>query len=189
MIFASNNRGKLREIREIFAEYEIKSLKEAGIAIEVEEDQNSFYGNALKKAKEIYEIAKEPIMADDSGLCVSELGGWPGVLTHRFMGEDATDEARNNAIIKRTDTCGSRKASVVCDLVYYDGEHTILGEGILNGKVATESRGKNGFGFDDIFELENDKTLAELSLEEKNEISARHLAAVDLKKKLVKVLK
>lgn len=189
MIFASNNKGKLREIREILAEYEVKSLREAGIDVEVEEDQDSFYGNALKKAKEIYALSGEAVVADDSGLCVRELGDWPGVLTHRFMGEDATDEMRNNAIIEKTNACKSRKAAVLCNLVYYDGEHTVLGEGILDGSIAMERRGENGFGFDDIFELESGKTLAELTSEEKNEVSARALAAIDLKKKLVKILK
>jgi XTP/dITP diphosphohydrolase len=89
MIFASNNKGKLNEIKSIFPEEEILSLKEAQIDIDVEENQDSFYGNALKKAKEIYELAKIPVIADDSGLCINAFDGWPGVLTHRFAGEEA----------------------------------------------------------------------------------------------------
>lgn len=188
MIFASNNKGKLREIKKIFEEYEIKSLVEAGVHVDVVEDQDSFYGNALKKVKEIYSLTGEAVIADDSGLCILDLNGWPGVLTHRFMGEDATDEVRNTAIIERTNACPTRRAAVVCNLVYYDGEMILVGEGILNGSISTSRRGENGFGFDDIFELESGKTLAELTSEEKNEVSARALAAVDLKKKLVKKL-
>lgn len=101
MIFASNNKGKLKEIREILKSYEIKSLKEASIDVDVEEDQDSFYGNALKKAKEIYEIAKVPVIADDSGLCIDVLNGWPGVMTHRFLGENAGDDDRNTAILDK----------------------------------------------------------------------------------------
>ena len=188
MIFASNNKGKLREIREIFDEYEVKSLNEAGINIDVEEDQDSFYGNALKKAKEIYEIAKEPVVADDSGLSIDIFEGWPGVLTHRFMGEEATDDDRNNAILDKMKNYkdDERAAKVICNLVYYDGTNIIVGEGILEGRIPEIRRGTNGFGFDDVFELENGRTLAELSSEEKNKISARYLAAVDLKNKLNK---
>lgn len=186
MIFASNNKGKLREIKEIFAEYEVKSLKEAGIDIEVDENQDSFYGNALKKAKEIYEIAKEPVIADDSGICINVFNGWPGVLTHRFLGEDSTPRERNLAMLDKLKDSDDRSAAVVCDLVYYDGKDIIVGEGIINGTIAQECRGENGFGFDEIFELSNSSTMAELSIEEKNKISARSLAAIDLKEKLKK---
>lgn len=185
MILATNNKGKLKEIREILNEYQIKSLAEAGINVDVVEDQDTFYGNALKKAKEIYELTNEPVIADDSGLCIDAYEGWPGVMTHRFMGESATDDDRNNAIIDKMSNETNRSASVVCNLVYYDGIDEIVGKGILTGSIALKRRGTNGFGFDDIFELDNGKTLAELSSDEKNEVSARRLAAEDLKQKLV----
>ena len=73
----------------------------------------------------------------------------------------------------------------MCNLVFYDGKNIIVGEGILNGKIVTEPRGKNGFGFDSIFELDNGKTLAELTSDEKNKLSARYLAAIDLKNKII----
>lgn len=188
MIFASNNKGKLREIRDIFKEYEVKSLKEAEIDIEVDEDQDSFYGNALKKAKEIYEIVKEPVIADDSGICINVFEGWPGVLTHRFLGENSTSRERNLAMLEKLKESEDRSAAVVCSLVYYDGKDIVAGEGVINGTIAHECRGENGFGFDEIFELSNGYTMAELSIPEKNKISARSLAAVDLKKKLEKKL-
>ncbi|MCI9234243.1 MAG: RdgB/HAM1 family non-canonical purine NTP pyrophosphatase [Bacilli bacterium] len=190
MIFATNNVGKLKEVKEILKEFEIVSLTEAGIEHEVEEDQDSFHGNASKKAREIYEISKVPTVADDSGLCIDSFDGWPGVYTARFLGEKSTKEERNQAILDRfsTSKCQDRTARVICYLVYYDGEVEIVGIGELVGKIAHQARGKNGFGFDDIFELENGKTLAELSSEEKNEVSARYLATLDLKQKL-KVLR
>jgi len=184
MILATNNKGKLTEIKEIFKEYEIYSLKDKNINIDVVEDEDTFYGNALKKAKEIYEISKEEVIADDSGLCITALNDFPGVLTHRFLGEDATDEDRNNDLINRLNNVSDRSAKVVCNLVYYNGENILIGEGILKGKIAKEPRGENGFGFDAIFELESGKTLAELTSDEKNKISARYLAALDLKEKL-----
>lgn len=184
MIFASNNKGKITEIKSIFKEEEIISLKEANVNIEVEEDADSFYGNALKKAKEIYELTKIPVIADDSGICIESLDGWPGVLTHRFAGEEASDETRNKLMIDKVSNESNKKAQVICILVYYDGTNEIVGEGILSGTIVSP-RGTNGFGFDPIFELNSGKTLAELTSEEKNITSARYLAALDLKKKLV----
>lgn len=185
MIFASNNKGKITEIKKILNTEEIISLKEANIDIEVEEDKDTFYGNALKKAQEIYEIAKIPVIADDSGLCIESLNDWPGVLTHRFAGENATDEERNKIIVEKLTNNENKKAKVICNLVYYDGKDIIVGEGILHGNI-TEPRGDNGFGFDSIFELNTGKTLAELTPEEKNKQSARYLAAIDLSRKLNK---
>lgn len=186
MILATNNKGKIKEVKEIFNEYQVFSLKDKNIDIDVIEDADSFYGNALKKAKEIYEIAKEPVIADDSGICIDILNDWPGVMTHRFLGEDASDSERNDELLNRMKEYSGddRKAKVVCDIVYYDGNNIIVSEGIVNGTIATQKRGGNGFGFDEIFELENGKTLAELSSEEKNKISARFKALCDMNEKL-----
>ena len=190
MVLATNNPGKLKEIKEILKDYEIYSLKEKGLAIDVLEDADTFYGNALKKAQTIYNLVKEPVIADDSGLCITALDDFPGVLTHRFLGEDATNDARNSALIEMlSDPMLNREAEVVCDLVYYDGNNTLVGEGTLKGKIASFPRGENGFGFDAIFELENGKTLAELTSEEKNALSARYLACVDLLQQLKTTLK
>ena len=160
MIIATNNKGK---------------------------DCDTFVGNARKKAIEIYNLTKTETIADDSGLCINCLDGFPGVLTHRFLGNDATDRMRNEFLIKEVDKYKDRSAQVVCNLVYYDGVNEYIGEGIINGFISKECRGENGFGFDEIFELSNGLTLAELSSEEKNSISARSLALMDLKKKLVKI--
>lgn len=189
MIVATNNQGKLKEIREILDGYRIYSLEEKGINIEVLEDQDSFLENAKKKAIEIYKIVQEETIADDSGLCIHAMDDFPGVMTHRFLGEDATDESRNEYLINEVNKYEDRSASIVCNLVYYDGKDIIIGEGILKGKISKERRGKNGFGFDEIFELPNGLTLAELSPEEKNRVSARSLAVMDLKRKLSKTVK
>lgn len=187
MILATNNKGKLEEIKSILNNFEIYGLRESGINIDVKEDQDNFYGNALKKAKEIYNITCQPTIADDSGLCINIYNDWPGVMTHRFLGDEATDVERNNAILEKmkTLTGKDRNAKVVCYLVYYDGKNILAGEGILKGSISLNRRGKNGFGFDEIFELSNGKTLAELTSCEKNKISARYLAAIDLNKKLL----
>ena len=184
MIVATNNKGKLEEIRKILSDYEIYSLRDKGIDIDVEEDQDTFVGNARKKAKEIYELTKEATIADDSGLCINSLNGFPGVMTHRFLGEEASDRERNEYLIKEADQNEDRSAQVVCNLVYYDGKKEIVGEGILEGFISKECRGENGFGFDEIFELPNGLTLAEITPEEKNNISARSRAIKDLKRKM-----
>ena len=186
MILATNNKGKLEEIRKILTNYKIYSLKDKNINADVEEDKDSFLGNAMKKAKEIYEISHEETTADDSGLCINCLNGFPGVMTHRFLGEEATDRMRNEYLIKEVNKYDDRSAKVICNLVYYDGIDIIIGEGILEGYISKECRGDNGFGFDEIFELSNGLTLAELTPNEKNEISARFLAVKDLEKKLNK---
>ena len=185
MILATNNKGKLEEIRKILTDYKIYSLKDKNINVDVEEDKDSFLGNAMKKAKEIYEISHEETIADDSGLCINCLDGFPGVMTHRFLGDDATDRMRNEYLINEVNKYEDRSAKVVCSLVYYDGVNKIIGEGVLNGFISTECRGNNGFGFDEIFELPNGLTLAELSSEEKNKISARSIAIKELKRKLI----
>ncbi|MDE5631028.1 MAG: RdgB/HAM1 family non-canonical purine NTP pyrophosphatase [Bacilli bacterium] len=184
IVIATNNNGKLEEIKKIMDEYDIHSLNDRNIDIDVIEDQNTFLGNAKKKALEIYSISNEETIADDSGLCIDALDGFPGVMTHRFLGDLATDEMRNEYLINELNKYPDRSAQVVCNLVYYDGSNVVVGEGILNGSISTEPRGTNGFGFDPIFELSNGLTLAELSVEEKNNVSARSLAATDLKKKL-----
>lgn len=186
MIFATNNQNKLKEMKKLLSAFQIRGLKESEIYHEVEEDQDTFYGNALKKAKEIYEISKEPVIADDSGLCIPILKDWPGVLTHRFLGENATETDRNNAILEKMKEYQGkdRTANFVCNLVYYDGEKIVVGEGVVTGLISYERRGENVFGFDEIFELSDGRTFAELSMEEKNKVSARSLATLDLKKKL-----
>ena len=183
MVFASNNKGKLREIRAILGE-DIKSLKDVNVDVDVLEDGETFYDNAKKKAYEIYNIVKEPVISDDSGLCVDYLDGFPGVHSKRFLGEDATPEDINNYILEHLDGVSNRKCEVICTLVYYDGKKEIRADGILEGKISLDVRGTNGCGFDSIVELSDGKTMAEHTQEEKNNMSARYLAAVNLRNKL-----
>ena len=186
VVIATNNLGKIKEIKEILKDYEILTLKDMNCEIEVEEDQDTFEGNAMKKAKEIAEVLKMPAIADDSGLCIDILKGWPGVYTARFLGENATQEQRNNAILEKMKKEPERMARVRCCMAYYEDGNFILGKGEVEGKIAIQKRGKNGFGFDEIIELPNGKTFAELTLDEKNQISHRKLALQDLKENLQK---
>ncbi len=186
ILIATNNQGKLKEIKQILHEYELLTLKDVNCNIEIEENQESFEGNSLKKAKEISEITKMPCIADDSGLCIDAFNGWPGVHTARFLGEDSTPEQRNNAILEKMKNLNGeeRKARVKCVVTYYENGRALVGTGEIEGKIAESPRGDNGFGFDPIFELENGKTYAELKKEEKNKISHRKRALENLKKQL-----
>ena len=186
IVIATNNQGKLKEIKQILKEYELLTLKDVNCNIEVEEDQDTFEGNSLKKAKEIAEITNMPCIADDSGLCINEFNGWPGVHTARFLGDDSTPEQRNNVILEKMKNLNGdeRKAKVKCVVTYYENGQVIVGTVEVEGKIAENPRGDNGFGFDPIFELENGKTYAELTKEEKNKISHRKRALENLKKQL-----
>ena len=188
IIVATNNKSKLKEIKEILKGVEIISQEEAGIEIDVDENAETFEGNALIKAREIYKLTKSACIADDSGLCIEYLEGFPGVKTKRFLGENASNEDRNNYYIEKLKGLPKekRKAKVVTAIAYIDedgNESVYIGE--LKGYIAEEQRGENGFAFDKVVELDNGKTIAELSAEEKNKISSRNLALQKLYKKLI----
>lgn len=188
ILVATNNKGKLKEIREILKDYELLSLKDINCQIEVEEDGETFEKNALKKAEDISKKTDMPCIADDSGLCIDALNGWPGVYTARFLGENATAKQRNEAVLERIKGMKGEKrnAKVVCAIAYCENENTKIVKGEIKGKISDAPRGNNGFGFDEIFELENGNTLAELFQEEKNKVSARKIALEKLKEILEK---
>lgn len=186
IVIATNNKGKVEEIKQILEDYDLLTLKDINCNIEVEEDADTFEGNSLKKAKEVYEKTGIPCIADDTGLCIDAFNGWPGVYTARFLGENATQEERNNAILEKMKNLkgNKRTARVKCIMTYYDSGIFIVGKGEIKGKISSETRGNNGFGFDPIFELEDGRTYAELTAEEKNLVSHRKMALENLKKQL-----
>lgn len=186
IVIASNNQGKLEEIKQILKNYELLSLKDINCEIEVEEDQETFEGNAKKKAKEVALVSNLACIADDSGLCIEALDGWPGVHTARFLGENATNQEKNEAILEKMKNLKGekRKAKIKCIVAYYEKGEFIIGRGEIEGRIAERPRGKEGFGFDPIFELENGKTYAEISKEEKNAMSHRKRALENLEKQL-----
>lgn len=187
LVIASNNDGKIKEVQEILNEYEIISMKEIGIKIDVEENQNTFEENAIKKAETIAKKLKgKKCLADDSGIEIEYLNGFPGVYTKRW--HEGTDRQRNLAIIEKLKNVPKEKRKIrfVTAIAISDGTNTISEQGNINGYVAENIRGENGFGFDEIFELENGKTLAQLSQEEKNKISARKIALEKLRNRLYK---
>ena len=187
IVMASGNSGKIKEAQEILKEYKIIPMKELGIDIDVEEDKETFVGNAIKKAETIAkELNDKMCLADDSGIEIEYLNGFPGVHTKRWL--DGTDRERNLAIIEKLQGVpkDKRKIKFITAIALSDGNETISVEASIDGYVAESPRGENGFGFDEIFELENGRTLAELSNEEKNEISARRKALEKLAEKVIK---
>ena len=178
IVVATNNLGKLKEIKEILKDYELVSLKDLNLKVEIIENGKNFKENALKKAREVFKITNMPSIADDSGLCIDSLRGFPGINTARFLGDNATDDDRNNYILEKMKdkNDNERIAKVICSIAYVDNKNEYIVEGVIKGRIAYKKRGNNGFGFDPIFELENGKTLAELKSYEKNNVSSRKIA-------------
>lgn len=191
IIFASNNKGKINQVKHYLPNFEVLSLKDAGIDIDIPENEDSFEGNAKIKAQEIHKLTGELVLADDSGLCIDIFDGWPGVFTHRFLGENITEQQRNAHILeKMKDLDGKdRTCRIVCVLALAgkDGTQTFRGEYVT--KVAKSEFGDNYFGFDSIIEVAEDssKTLACLSDDEKLKINARGLALEKVKQHFEKL--
>lgn len=193
IIVATNNNGKIIELKKLLNKFEIYSQKEVGIEdLEVEENGDTFEQNAIIKANSIKELVEKGvyIIAEDSGICIEALNGYPGTKTKRAAQEelkkDVTDIERNNIILEKMKDNNNRNIvwQTAIALIDLDGSiKTFLGE--VNGIVATKLIGENGFGFDSLFYIDSEKkTLAQMSIEEKQEYSARK-RAVD---KLVKYL-
>lgn len=186
IIIASENYGKIKEFQEILKEYKIVSMNQLGIEIEVEENGKTIRENAIKKAEIIAKKLNGRIcLADDTGIEIEFLDGFPGVNTKRWF--DGTNRERNMAILEKLKNVEKekRKVNVVTVVALSDGKNTVQAEGNIKGYIAKGPRGENGFGFDEIIELENGKTLAELSKEEKNKISSRKKAILLLKEKML----
>lgn len=193
IIFATGNAGKMKEIRMILSDLdaEILSMKEAGIEMEIDEDGLTFEENALIKARAIHSCAADAIvLADDSGLEIDYLDGLPGVYSARYMGEDTPYEVKNAAIIRKLcgvpdEERGARFVSAIA-AVLPDGQ-TLTTQGVIEGIIAYEPAGDEGFGYDPIFYVPDfHATTAELTPEQKNAVSHRGKALRAMKKKLIR---
>jgi len=187
LVIASGNKGKIAEIREMLAELplQILSLEDYPKAPEVVEDGESFFANALKKAKNLAEYTGLTVLADDSGLEVEVLHGAPGIRSARYAGDGATDEENNRRLLAELAGVppGARRAVFRCVLVLYKPSGTFeTFEGRWSGIITDKPRGGNGFGYDPLFYLpERGLTVAEISREEKNRWSHRAQAVSALK--------
>lgn len=191
IIFATGNEGKMKEIRMILADlpYEVCSLKDMGIDIDIEENGTTFEENASIKAKTIMEMTGEMVLADDSGLEVDYLDKAPGIYSARYLGEDTSYDIKNRHIIKQLEEAKpeERTARFVCAIACAMPDGTIMTtRGTIEGEIGFEPKGTNGFGYDPIFYLpEYGCMTAELSSEIKNKISHRGKALEKMKQQLV----
>lgn len=189
IIFATGNKGKLREVQQIFenTKFEIVPMDKLGDVPEIEEDGDTFEANALKKAKFIYNKFGLPTISDDSGLSIEQLGGRPGVYSARYAGDDCTFEDNNKKVLAELkDFPEPHKAKFLSYAIYFNGRNIHSAIGKLPGRIIKEFRGSEGFGYDPIFVPDGfDITLAEMTLAEKNKISHRAKAFNELKEILL----
>lgn len=193
IVFATGNAGKIKEIRMIMEDtgMTVQSMKEAGIVLDIEENGATYEENALIKARAVAACAKDCIvMADDSGLEVDFLNGEPGIYSARYMGEDTPYSIKNASIIERLGGVPEteRTARFVCAIaaVLPDGTE-LTTRAAIEGCIGYEEKGEYGFGYDPIFYVPQfKKTTAELTEEEKNQVSHRGKALELMKEELKK---
>ncbi len=191
IVLASDNKGKIREIKELYSNYEVLSLKEMeeviGKRLEVFEEQDTFEKNAFEKCSCLYELVKEYdeniiCIADDSGISIDGLNGFPGVHTARWMNAD--DHIKNLELIKKMEGNNNRGCHYTTAIALISKDINKVCSYTLDGIMTTECIGDNGFGFDEIFMLPNNLTLAQIPTEEKYKISPR-TKALEMTKKVI----
>ncbi len=178
LVIASNNAGKIREFRELLSPFgfDVVSMKEAGFSKEIVEDGETFEENAHIKARAVFEATGLPTIADDSGLEIDFLNGAPGVYSARYAGENATDKERCEKVLEEMHGVAKelRDARFVCSIYFiFDDEDEYSVRGEVCGYIGDEPVGENGFGYDPIFMLDDDESMATISSDEKNKISHR----------------
>lgn len=193
LVIATRNKGKTSEIRSILKGFpvEIKNLDDFGPIPEVEEDGETFDDNAYKKASFAARVLGFPALADDSGLVVDALNGRPGVLSARYGGADATDETRCHKLLSEMKGVTNRKAAFECVIsIAVPTGPALTYEGRCEGVIAESPDGRNGFGYDPVFYYPPmDKTFAQLTGEEKNRVSHRGKALMEIQEEFDKILK
>lgn len=178
ILLVSSNKKKIEEINQILGDsFKVVSLKDIGFDEEIVEDGTTFEENASIKVNALKDKFSGLIIADDSGLEVKSLNNEPGIYSARYLGEDTSYDIKNKAIIERLIPYEDKAARFVCVIALYDGNHTHTFRGEVNGVIASEILGNNGFGYDPIF-IPNgyENSMAELGKEIKNKISHRHYA-------------
>ena len=178
LIVATGNQHKLREIAEIFTDYEVLSQKQMGFCEDVEENGVSFAENALIKARAVCQVLGCVTLADDSGLCVDALGGQPGIFSARYCGHHGADEANRKKLLENMQGITNRTAHFNCAmaLVYPNGEELVV-EGQTFGEILHEEVGNGGFGYDPLFfSRDLQKSFGVATAEEKNKVSHRFRA-------------
>ncbi len=194
IIIATGNEGKMKEIRMILSDLGVPvlSLKEAGISAEIAETGNTFEENALIKAKTVAKLTKAVVLADDSGLEIDYLNREPGIYSARYLGEDTSYAVKNQTLLERMEGVpdAQRTARFVCVVAAAWEDQTATARGVMEGRIAYKPAGENGFGYDPILYLpEYGCTSAQISPEQKNEISHRGKAFCAIKEKIRDILR
>ena len=175
LVVATGNKNKLREIAEIFTDFEVCSQKQMGFDEEVEETGLTFAENALIKARAAAKALGEMVLADDSGLCVDALDGAPGIYSARYCGYHGDDEKNRKVLLKNMEGIENRRAhfTSAIAIVYPDGRE-LVAEGHTYGEILHEETGDGGFGYDCLFFSEDlQKSFGVATAEEKNKVSHR----------------
>jgi XTP/dITP diphosphohydrolase len=175
LVFATQNKHKCDEIQSLLgAAFELVTLAEAGITHELEETQNTLEGNALQKARAVFELTGKSCFADDTGLEVEALNGAPGVYSARYAGEQRSSADNIAKLLAELNGTENRNAQFRTVIAWTNGREEQLFEGIVKGKIALRPFGTSGFGYDPVFLPENStKTFAEMTMDEKNAVSHR----------------
>lgn len=189
IVLASNNHGKLKEFGQILAPLKISLHAQSEFDVpEAEEPYFTFVENALTKARHAARLTGFPALADDSGLCVNALYGAPGVLSARYAGEPKSDARNNQELVANLAAYQDRSAYYYCVLVFVRSEfdpQPIIADGSWSGEIVSSPRGEYGFGYDPHFWIPSlEKTVAELSPDQKNSLSHRGQALRSLLEKL-----
>lgn len=185
VLLASNNGHKIKEIKEILGDFfDVVSLREAGVESDPEETGATFEENARIKAVAGMKASGMPCIADDSGLEVFALDGLPGVMSARYAGGHGDDSANNEKLLRELENASDRSARYVCVIcMAFPNGHEIVARGECRGTILKEARGEGGFGYDPLFFFPQfGKTFAEITAEEKNEVSHRKAALKEFEK-------
>jgi len=178
IIVASNNKHKIREISAVISKsVRLVTMAEAGITEDIPENESSLEGNALEKARYVYRLTGENVFADDTGLETEALDGAPGVHSARYAGESKDSDANINKLLDELKGHKNRRARFRTVIALILDKQEYLFEGIINGRIINEKRGRQGFGYDPVFIPDNENmTFAEMSSDRKNQISHRAIA-------------
>ena len=182
LLFATNNRNKLSEVQQLLnGLYTLTTPADMGLTEDIPETQDTLEGNAVQKARYIYDRLSVACFADDTGLEVEALGGLPGVHSARYSGSDKDPEKNVDKLLYELQDKANRKARFRCVIALIDGDKELLFEGIVKGEILHERSGKGGFGYDPVFRPDGyDCSFAEMSAEDKNSISHRGKAVEKL---------
>lgn len=180
IVIASGNKNKIKEFKEIFKDTNIEFLTPSDFGIddfEVDEDGETLKDNSYKKAKSLYDIVKNPTIADDTGLFVKSLDGKPGVRSHRYAGENSNDKKNRKKLLNNLEDKDNRDAYFETVISFVDGKDSNFFSGKIDGEILKQETGEGGFGYDSIFKPEGyDLSFSQMGAEEKNKISHRAIA-------------